>query len=153
MKALSLTQPWAHAVIHHGKTIENRRWNTKFRGEFLIHAAKKMTQDDYDVCSEVVDDVCGLTILPEFGELQRGGIVGRATLVDVVHPQNDIPPAFRRYPDGDGLTGSMWRWHFDAQYGFVLADVRPLPFVPCLGALGFWRVPPAVLRQLDAGGP
>lgn len=32
MKGLSLRQPWAWAVVHAGKTIENRRWNTSFRG-------------------------------------------------------------------------------------------------------------------------
>ena len=39
MKCLSLRQPWAWAVVHAGKSVENRRWNTNFRGEFLIHAA------------------------------------------------------------------------------------------------------------------
>ena len=29
MKALSLRQPWAWAVVHAGKSIENRRWNTR----------------------------------------------------------------------------------------------------------------------------
>jgi hypothetical protein len=32
VKGLSLRQPWAWAVVHAGKTIENRRWNTSFRG-------------------------------------------------------------------------------------------------------------------------
>jgi hypothetical protein len=44
MKALSLRQPWAHMVVHGPKHIENRRWNTSFRGEFLIHAAKGCTE-------------------------------------------------------------------------------------------------------------
>lgn len=40
MKALSLTQPWAHAVVHLGKRVENRDWpGCSFRGPFLIHAS------------------------------------------------------------------------------------------------------------------
>ena len=44
MKALSLRQPWAWAVVEAGKDVENRRWNTKFRGDFLIHAASGWTK-------------------------------------------------------------------------------------------------------------
>ena len=32
MKALSIRQPWAWAIINAGKDIENRQWPTKFRG-------------------------------------------------------------------------------------------------------------------------
>jgi hypothetical protein len=30
-------------------------------------------------------------------------------------------------------------WRMAGQFGFVLEDVKPLPFKPCAGALGFWR--------------
>lgn len=38
MKALSLKQPWADCVLDGKKTIETRVWNTRFRGEFLVHS-------------------------------------------------------------------------------------------------------------------
>ena len=41
MKCLSVCQPFAELIVQGKKTIELRKWNTKFRGEFLIHAAKK----------------------------------------------------------------------------------------------------------------
>ena len=34
--------PFADLIIQGKKTIELRKWNTKFRGEFLIHASKKL---------------------------------------------------------------------------------------------------------------
>ena len=40
MKALSLKQPWVELVIQGKKTIELRKWNTSFRGEFYVHASK-----------------------------------------------------------------------------------------------------------------
>ena len=40
MKAISLKQPWASLIVSGRKTIELRTWNTKFRGEFYIHASK-----------------------------------------------------------------------------------------------------------------
>ena len=32
MKCLSIRQPWAWAIIHAGKDIENRCWPTSYRG-------------------------------------------------------------------------------------------------------------------------
>ncbi len=40
MKVLSLKQPFAELILSGKKTIELRKWNTKFRGEFLIHSSK-----------------------------------------------------------------------------------------------------------------
>ncbi len=147
MRALSLTQPWAWLVVHGGKDIENRRWNTKLRGEFLIHAAKGMKASDYDAAQFTAEGIQGYQLahdmpLPE--QLERGGIVGVAELFDVVMPvvragQTSIP---------GGLSGPLHAWHFPEQFGFRLRNVRPLPFVACKGALGFWEVPPSVLAGL-----
>ena len=69
MKALSLKQPWAELVVPGRKTIELRNWNTKFRGEFLVHASLNPNKDA----------VARLG----FTDLPLGCIVGKATLVDV----------------------------------------------------------------------
>ena len=42
MKCLSVCQPFAELIVQGKKTIELRKWNTKFRGEFLVHAAKNI---------------------------------------------------------------------------------------------------------------
>ena len=39
MKVLSLGQPSAWLAAMSNKDVENRTWTTRFRGEFLIHAA------------------------------------------------------------------------------------------------------------------
>jgi hypothetical protein len=44
MKALSVRQPWAWAIIHAGKDIENWTWRTHYRGEVAIHASSKMDE-------------------------------------------------------------------------------------------------------------
>lgn len=126
-KAISIRQPWAWAIINAGKDIENRSWPTRFRGSVCIHAAKGMTREEYRSCLGFAHSLyCtkpfprGLT-MPEFGDLQRGGIIGVATIVDCVS-ESDSP------------------WFF-GNYGFVLADVHPVDFIPVKGALGFfdWR--------------
>jgi hypothetical protein len=36
-KCLSLKQPYSELIVSGRKTIELRKWNTKYRGRFLIH--------------------------------------------------------------------------------------------------------------------
>ena len=114
MKALSLRQPWAHAVVHLGKTIENRYWNTHLRGAFLIHAAKGCTQAEYDIaCGFVRDfDPVLAAMIPPLEKLQKGGIIGIVEIKDCVtsHPSK----------------------FFCGPYGFVLARPYPLPFRPMI---------------------
>ena len=38
MKALTIKQPWVHAILYEGKDIENRSWQRDFRG-WLLHAS------------------------------------------------------------------------------------------------------------------
>lgn len=129
MRALSLTQPWAWLVVHGGKDVENRRWNTRYRGAFLVHAAKGMTLGQYDDAASFAFEVGGQALfdrIPAPRDLKRGGIIGAANLYTVIHPlrPSEMP---KRLP-----------WHMPEQFGFVVGNQRPLPFLPCKGALGFW---------------
>lgn len=40
-KAISLKQPYANLVCAGKKTIETRKWNTKYRGDIVICSSKK----------------------------------------------------------------------------------------------------------------
>ena len=144
MRALTLRQPWAWMVVFGGKRIENRVWNTHLRGEFLIHAGLGMTLQEYNNAmdfafgvfmdertfylpdSETPFGQCQ-TPFPAFNDLQRGGIIGKATLVDV------LP----RLPMGN--RGWNHDWRMEGQYGYVLKDVQALPFQKCSGARKFWE--------------
>lgn len=119
MKALSIRQPWAWLIIHGGKDIENRSWPTNYRGRFLVHAGKGMTREEYaDGYSFALE--CGVTDLPRFDELQRGGVVGSVELVDCVD-SSDSP------------------WYM-GQKAFVLRNPQHLPFTPMRGQLSFFEV-------------
>ena len=131
MKALSLRQPWADAVLYGGKRIENRvAWtNSNFRGEFLIHAAKGMTKGEYaDVVDFLVMKAFDWRPKP-IGELVRGAIVGRARVTGVVK----APPCM--------MTADQARWYMGG-FALLLDDVvafeKPIPWV---GALGFFATP------------
>lgn len=126
LKALSVRQPWAWAIIHAGKDIENRSWQAvnhglRVRGRICIHAAKGMTKDEYDEAREFIDSLGYYT--PEAHALYRGGIIGDVEVVDVVS-KSDSP------------------WFFGPR-GLVLRDPRPMAFVPAQGALGYFDWEPA----------
>ncbi|WP_319517281.1 ASCH domain-containing protein [uncultured Martelella sp.] len=125
--ALSIRQPWAHCIMHLGKDIENRNWHTNLRGRICLHAAKGMTRDEYDEAMETIRHVhahrpfAEPPIVPGYGTITRGGIIGTVEIVDCV-------------------TTSESPWFF-GRFGFVLRNPQPVSFVPVKGALGFfdWR--------------
>lgn len=123
--AISIRQPWAWAIINAGKDIENRDWSTKFRGPVCIHAAKGMTGDEFNGFMRTIHHISlsrpfpkGAAV-PHSKALLRGGIIGTAEIVDCVEASN-----------------SPW---FFGRYGFVLRNVQPVEFIPCKGALGFFK--------------
>ncbi len=121
MKALSLKQPWAELIVSGKKTIEVRKWNTKFRGEFLIHASKQPNKEGMKHFG--------------FNELPTGCIVGKAELVDV--KEYNTKEAF----DADTNLHQASLFAFNKKrYGFLLKNVQRLPQKPLKGQLNFFEV-------------
>jgi len=116
MQALSIQQPWAWLIVNGYKNVENRDWSTKQRGNILIHTGKKFDKEGY----EWIEDEFPEIPLPLPAEFQKGGIVGKATIVDCVS-EMDSP------------------WFF-GRFGFVMEGAGPLPFYACNGQLGFFQV-------------
>lgn len=139
MKALSLKQPWADAVLYGGKRIENRvKWRTSnFRGEFLIHTSAKMTRKEY---VDVVDflEERGLSWQPAPpSKLVLGALVGRAKIVGVVTPEGmvRVGSSIRR------LEVEEKRWWMNA-FALVLDEIFPFSEpIACKGMLGWFSVP------------
>jgi len=129
MIALSIRQPWAWLILHAGKDIENRDWKTPFRGRCLIHASKNCNKAEY---SNAIDFLVDrgldhiLATMPAIDQFERGGIVGAVDIVDCTD-----------------ATDSPW---FVGDFGFVLRNPKPLPFVPWKGRLGFFNVPEDALK-------
>lgn len=123
--ALSIRQPWAWAILNAGKDVENRDWSTRFRGPVCIHASKGMTKGEYqsfvDTCfvARRAMKSADYVHIPDFDELPRGGIIGTAEITGCVE-----------------TSASPW---FFGRYGFTLANVQRVYFIPCNGALGFFR--------------
>lgn len=117
MRALSIRQPWAWAILI-GKDVENRNWPTRYTGLFLIHASKTFDHEGYYWLLKNRDLLA--VDIPHRDNFEMGGIVGKSNIVDCVD--------YHASP------------FFFGPWGFVLEDSEPLPFHPCRGRLGFFDV-------------
>ena len=140
--ALSVRQPWAWAIIHGGKDIENRDWRRpnpglNFRGEVAIHASSGMTRREYEDAADAIIDIIGRCPAPH--ELVRGGIIGMVTVVDVVR-KAECPAPSGRLPEreSEGASNNPSPWFF-GPVGLVLRDPVACAPVPAKGALGFFE--------------
>ena len=132
MKALSVRQPWAFSIFHLGKDIENRSQAFSHRGPLAIHASLGGTRIEYHEALRFIQSIADAppfpagVSFPAFDQFQRGGIVG---LVDVI----------------DCRRRSESRWFF-GPYGLVLANPRPVEFIPCTGRLGLFDIPDELIK-------
>lgn len=142
MKALSIRQPWAHAILHCGKDVENREWKAcHYRGLFLIHAAKGCTRDEFEDGSWAIREITG-TAPPALSEMPRGCVVGMARIVGAVQDTRKVSWFDEPEPDYKGSA-----WGLRGTLHIQLADVVMLPAVPFKGALGFFEVTKADLGE------
>lgn len=130
-RALSVRQPWAWAIIHARKDVENRSkgffGRTKhsyFLGPVAIHAAKGMTQDEYRDAAEDIERITGAPP-PRPDELIRGGIIGAVDISGI-------------YASG---IHSPW-WAGNPHFGLIIDQspgrVRAVEPIPCSGMLGYF---------------
>jgi predicted transcriptional regulator len=120
MKTLSLKQPWAELILQGKKKIEIRKWNTKFRGEFLIHASGNIDK-------EAMKKFCF-----KENELPTKAIVGKARLTEVKRYKNK--EEFEK-DKSLHLAGIEW-----GSYGFVLENPERFKEpIKTRGSLGFWN--------------
>lgn len=134
VRVLSVQQPWAWAIVEGHKLVENRTWNTRYRGPVLIHAGVTVRGPEIEYLRKEFR-----LKPPSRSEIDRGCIVGVAELVDVVTRKNA-----KRYG----------RW-FGGPYGLVLRNAVALRKpVKVKSQLGLYRPTPALLvrvnRQLPA---
>jgi hypothetical protein len=130
MKALTIRQPWAGAIAHQTKRVENRTWKlpAKHHGaRILIHAGAEPDR------AAIV-----------YGEhlAVYSAIVAVATLTDDCHWSED--------------GTCCGPWGFFRSYHWPLTDVVPLakPVLDVKGRLGIWTpdddLVAAVNRELEA---
>ena len=122
MKCLSVQQPWAWAIIHGPKRIENRRWLTRYRGPLLIHAGRSKLR--------IGDEGDSLPELPPYCTLPFGCLIGQVELVDCL-PLEQV--------NGQPFAEGPFCW--------ILASPKALPEpIPYRGHQQIFNVPDEVLQ-------
>lgn len=127
VKAITILQPWAWAVVGGLKRFENREWRTDYVGPLVIHAGKS------DAWMER-----GMKFLRERGvaplrsELEFGAVLGVVDMVDC-----------KRVAE---CGGDEYAW---GPYCFELARPRRLVRpVPMRGQVSLWNCEAAIVAEL-----
>ena len=131
MKCLSVCQPFAELIIQGKKTIELRKWNTKFRGEFLVHAAKNI----------LIEDCKRMKIS---SSITTGAIIGKVKLTDVKKYESDkeLKSDKKKHHSLSDITKN--------KYGFILENPKKLRVpIPYSGKLNFFEFHPDEMKNDD----
>ena len=131
MKCLSVCQPFAELIVQGKKTIELRRWNTKFRGEFLVHAAKNI----------LIEDCKRMKIS---SSITTGAIIGKVKLTDVKKYESDkeLKSDKKKHHSLSDITKN--------KYGFILESPKKLRVpIPYSGKLNFFEFHPDEMKNDD----
>lgn len=92
MKLITLHQPWASLIALGIKEYETRNWNTPYRGEILIHAAKKtITQPSLDWFKNNFSYVPGEAIAKIQQQPNYGCVVAHGYLADCLQMTSADP--------------------------------------------------------------
>lgn len=148
-RAVSIRQPWAWLIVRPDiegeqvrralltetvsrafKDIENRTWQSTWRGRLLIHAARGMTPEEYAGAVTFAANA-GVDELPAPEALDFGGVIGEVTLMDCVQ-----------------ASGSPW---FTGPWGWVLR--KPIAWrtcKPCRGMPGVFDPSDCWIRDADS---
>lgn len=125
--AISIRQPWAWLVVNGYKDIENRSWQTNYKGLLIIHAGKKRDRDEEDI--EWAFNTAMMTSGDKYSYLrsryEKEKVLG--ALIGSVMVDNCV-----------SVSDSYW---FSGPFGFVMSQPKvwgqPIPY---RGALGLFSV-------------
>ncbi|WP_371031254.1 hypothetical protein [Pseudoclavibacter sp. JSM 162008] len=160
MRVLTVRQPWAWAIIHGGKDVENRSRNLAggYRGPLAIHAGLSY---DEGWSSRAMDDAqkasgARLVKTVEPWRQHLGHIIGVVDLTDV-HQDTLATPCHRTVFDHSHPDYTHARqergcspWAEERTHHLVLANPRPLTKpIPFKGGLGLRKLNPDTIQRIE----
>ena len=118
LPAISIMQPWPYAILRLGKNCENRSWPLPAQYEgvpVLMHAGKRIDKHGVDFLARLGH--------PTSTNILRGGILG-----------------FIVFSKRIAAAPRTINWADFGQYNWGILASGELPFHPCKGSLGFFKV-------------
>ncbi|QOT16500.1 ASCH domain-containing protein [Paenarthrobacter sp. YJN-5] len=129
LKALTVKNPWAWAIINAGKNVENRSQPTSHRGTLYIHIAKRDDEAGHE--NEAIRQARAEASQAVRNHLQlQGYVLGTVEVVGCHHSS-----------DCKTKDGYCSEWARPGFYHWELSQPRPLacPF-PEVGKLNIWNL-------------
>lgn len=132
MKAFTVRQPYAYAIVAGLKHFETRSWRTTIRDRVAVHAGKSSflpmaKTDEFCQTTGVVDDKIVLPL---------GAVVGTVEIVDCVIAHDILPHLTEQEQALVDYSPGRWAW--------VLKN--PVMFddpIPVRGRQGWWNWEPS----------
>ncbi len=124
MKVITIKQPWASLIAEGYKEYEFRSWNTKYRGDILIHAGKSVDKEamnrfkDYNL------------------EYPLGCIIAKATLTDSILVDKEFIKTIG--PTNPLVYKGIIEGNNTVEYGFKLENVQKIKPIIVNGKLSLW---------------
>jgi hypothetical protein len=148
MKALTVCQPYAELIASGVKLVENRTWETKYRGRFYVHAGRSREWLDdpgeYETAADRPRDY-GIPL----SRMAFGCVIAIATLIDCVKYEDIQAGKYdQTYPwlPTHEHTEGPWCWIL----GDNVARVGPYRYK---GQQGLFDINPANLTRLVEVAP
>lgn len=129
IRAISLYEPWATAVMVGAKTYETRSWPTNYRGDLLICAGKHCDV----MVRQLLRDTRWIASIGKLqvADLHFGKAVAICELTDCILTDILTPSAYRDQKHLGDYGSRRWAWQ--------LENIRPLAPTPVRGKQGlFW---------------
>ena len=124
MKVLTIKQPWATLIMQGDKKFEFRSWQTKYRGDLLIHAGKGIDKNAMKRLAKYLPD-----------EIPLGKILGKVTLVDCIRMCSEFKEMLLK-ENSDIYTKSS----FSENFGWQVKDVQVFDKpIEAKGHLSLWE--------------
>lgn len=124
MKVLTIKQSWAASIMQGDKRFEFRSWQTKYRGDLLIHAGKGIEKETKKRLKKY---------LPK--ELPLEKILGKVTLVDCVKMLQEFKEELLK-ENSDIYTKSSFKENYGWQIDNVQVFKEP---IETKGHLNLWE--------------
>ena len=125
MKVITIKQPWATLIAEGLKEYEFRTWNTKYRGDILIHAGKSIDKKamerfkDYNL------------------EYPLGCIIAKASLTDSIYVDDIFVK--KVFPSNHLVYKGIVDKGNQKTYGFKLEKVSKIKPIYINGKLSLWE--------------
>ena len=125
MKVLTIKQPYASLIAYGIKKYEFRSWNTKYRGEVLIHAGKSVDKKAMEEFKEY-NVKCPL-----------GCIIAKVRITDSIKVDKEFKEILKK-EDSLVYNHVINDKNYNG-YAFKMEDVKLIKPVYVKGKLGLWN--------------